>query len=99
MTGLGRQDAYLELTKVDGGKKGAGLLIQISCRCCLCKNKTTGEWRGLVLLSALSTGDATAFNGQASFTVPLNAEKANTIRLVGGHGDINIDYVTVSPLE
>jgi hypothetical protein len=50
-------------------------------------------------LNALSTGDAANFKGHAYFTVPLNPGKNNTIKLVGGKGDINIDYITVNPID
>ena len=38
------------------------------------------------------------FSGLASLTVTLGAEGTNVIRLGGGHGGVNVDYLTVCPL-
>jgi hypothetical protein len=31
--------------------------------------------------------------------VPLEASNTNIIRLIGGHGGVNVDYIAVSPLN
>jgi hypothetical protein len=51
------------------------------------------------LLNALPTGNAATFTGHTALTVKLKAGKTNSIKLIGGLGDINIDYITVDNLD
>ncbi len=51
------------------------------------------------LLNTPATGGWDAYTGQANLTVPLGARNTNTVRFVGGHGGVNIDYYTVTPLD
>ena len=46
-----------------------------------------------------ATGGWDKYTGQANLTVPFGAGNTNTIRLVGGHGGVNVDYITVTPLD
>ncbi len=45
-----------------------------------------------------STGAWDNYTGQSYLTVPLKPGKANVIRLTGGNGGVNVDYITVNPL-
>jgi hypothetical protein len=38
------------------------------------------------------------YTGRSYLTVPLKPGKANVIRLTGGNGGVNVDYITVNPL-
>lgn len=50
-------------------------------------------------VNTLATGGWSTYTGQAFLTVPLGAGNTNTIRLAGGHGGVNVDYITVSCLS
>jgi len=50
-------------------------------------------------LNTPATGGWDRYTGQALLTVPLPPGNTNVIRLVGGHGGVNVDYLTVSPLD
>lgn len=63
----------------------------------------TGAKIGLTLngvdysfLNAVYTGGWNNYSGHTYLTVPLNPGTANTIKLTGGNGGINIDYITIS---
>ncbi|MGB8454479.1 MAG: family 43 glycosylhydrolase [Anaerocolumna sp.] len=47
-------------------------------------------------LNAVSTGGWSNYSGHTYLTVPLNPGTANTIKLTGGNGGVNIDYITIS---
>jgi hypothetical protein len=46
-----------------------------------------------------STGGWDTYTGQAFLTVPLGAGVTNVIQLVGGNGGVNVDYLTLTPLD
>ena len=46
-----------------------------------------------------ATGAGNSYTSQAFLTVPLALGSTNTIKLVGGHGEVNVDYITVTPLD
>jgi len=46
-----------------------------------------------------TTGGTDHFTGRSSLTVPLAPGNTNIVRLVGGHGGVNVDYITVTPLR
>jgi beta-xylosidase len=46
-----------------------------------------------------STGSWDNYTGQAFLTVPLGAGNTNSIRLLGGSGGVNVDYITLTPLD
>lgn len=100
VTNLDAADASLTFRHINGGKKGGRAVIRIAhagaayARIKLLVNGTDYSY-----LNALSTGHATVFTGQMMFTVPLNAGKNNTIQLAGGHGAVNIDYITITPID
>jgi beta-xylosidase len=50
-------------------------------------------------LNTPATGGWDHYTGQASLTVPLGTSNTNIIRIIGGHGGVNVDYMSVSPLE
>jgi len=50
-------------------------------------------------LNTPATGSWDGYTGEAFLTVQLAAGNTNVIRLEGGHGGVNVDYITVSPLD
>lgn len=50
-------------------------------------------------LNAPATGAWNAYTGEANLTVPMGAGETNAVKLVGGHGGVNVDYITLSPLD
>ena len=50
-------------------------------------------------LNTPSTGGWDKYIGLANLTVPFGAGSTNTIRLVGGNGGVNVDYVTTTPFD
>jgi hypothetical protein len=50
-------------------------------------------------INAPPTGNWGSYTGQAFLTVPLGAGATNTIQLVGGHGGVDVDYITITPLD
>jgi len=92
-------EAQLRINGVDGGAHGGRAHVSIHYA-----SEDKAKLRFFVndvdysFLNAPSTGGWNVFTGHAGLTVPLCAGKANTIRLVGGHGGVNVDYLTVTPL-
>jgi hypothetical protein len=93
------ENSYLQFDRVSGGNNGGRATIGI--------HYATNENAKLKLLvngvdfsfvNTPATGDWEAYQGLASLTVPLGPGTTNTIKLVGGHGGANVDYITVSPL-
>ena len=92
-------DSYVEFSDVNGGKKGGRNTVTI--------HYATPEKAKLRLsvngvdysfVNTLPTGAWNDYAGQSQLTVPLQPGKTNVIRLTGGHGGVNVDYITVSPL-
>jgi beta-xylosidase len=100
VTGMDAADASISFGQVDGGKKGGRATITI-----MHGNDTYARVKLIVngteqsLLNTLATGAGNPFTGQASFTVRLQPGQSNTIELKGGMGLVNIDYITVKPID
>ncbi|MBO9204473.1 MULTISPECIES: family 43 glycosylhydrolase [Niastella] len=100
VTNLKEASSAITFPRVNGGKKGGRATITIAHA-----NVAYGRIRLVVngvdlsFLNAMSTADATTFTGKAMFTVKLKAGD-NTIRLEGGGKElINVDYITITPLD
>jgi len=92
-------DSYLQFDQVSGGSNGGRATIGI--------HYATADNAKLDLLvngvdysflNTPATGGWADYKGQACLTVPLGAGNTNIIRLGGGHGGVNVDYITVSHL-
>jgi len=100
VTNLNLADSYIQFDNIKGKRKDGRATINIYysgtsyARIKLVVNDIDYSY-----LNALPTGDGGKFNGHTWFTVSLNAGKNNTIKLIGGNGNINIDYITVSPID
>ncbi|HTI98543.1 MAG TPA: family 43 glycosylhydrolase [Dongiaceae bacterium] len=92
-------DAYVEWSDIDGGSAGgrANLAIHYASadRAKLRLSVNGTDWS---FLNTPTTGGWSAYQGTADLTVPLAAGKTNVVRLTGGHGGVNVDYLTVTPL-
>jgi len=94
------ENAYVQFDQINGGSGGGRATINI--------HYATEDDAKLQLLvngadysfvNTPSTGGWDQYKGQACLTVPLAAGSTNAIRLVGGHGGVNIDYITVNLLD
>lgn len=100
VTNLKDAASSITFSNINGGKKDGRATITIAHA-----NAGYGRIKLLVngadysFLNAIATGDATAFTGKTVFTVKLKAGN-NTIRLEGGGKDVvNVDYITITPLD
>jgi len=50
-------------------------------------------------INTMATGAWGNYTGRACLTVSLGAGNTNVVRFVGGHGGVNVDYITVTPLD
>ena len=93
------KDSYLQWDNIDGGSKGARATIDIYYAA-----KDNSKLQLLVndfdysFVNTPATGGWSDYTGHSFLTVPLKAKKTNSIRLVGGQGGVNVEYITVSPL-
>lgn len=92
-------DSFLEFDDVDGGANGGQATIAIDFAA-LERGKLRLSVNGAdySFLNTLPTGSWTAYTGNSYLTVPLQPGKANIVKFEGGHGGVNVDYVTVTPL-
>lgn len=88
----------LELNQINGGASGRATIgIHYAA-------EGQAQLRLLVngldysFLNLLPTGGWHDYKGTAALTVSLATGSTNRIRLEGGHGGANVDYVTVTPL-
>jgi len=92
--------AFVELNQVEGGKRGGQATIDVRYA-----SAENAKIRLLVngadysLLNAFATGGWSKYNGHTSLTVPLGSGATNTIKLVGGNGGVNVDSISVIPLN
>jgi hypothetical protein len=92
-------DSFLEFDAVDGGAAGGQATIDVGFAALSnAKVRLTVNGVDYSFLNTLSTGGWSAFTGDSSLTVPLEPGATNIIRFTGGHGGVNVDYMTVTPL-
>ena len=92
-------NSYLEFAKVNGGRSGGRATIEIFHAAKVnARLRLTVNGVDCSFLNALSTGDWNVYTGRSSLTVTLQPGGDNTIRLTGGDGGVNVDYITVSLL-
>jgi hypothetical protein len=93
------KDSYLRWNDVNGGKNGGRATIDIyyaadgNAKLKLIVNEVDYSF-----VNTPSTGGWSSYTGHSLLTVLLGAGKTNTIKLAGGNGGVNVDYITVSPL-
>jgi hypothetical protein len=92
-------DSFVEFSEINGGENGGRNIITIhyatpeKAKLRLSVNGTDYSF-----VNTLPTGAWNDYAGRSCLTVPLKPGKANVVRLTGGHGGVNVDYITVSPL-
>lgn len=93
-------NAYVELDSVDGGANGGRTAMEIRFATDDTRAKLQLAVNGVdySFLNTLYTGGWSAFAGEADFTIPLQPGPTNVIRLTGGNGGVNVDYLTFTPL-
>jgi hypothetical protein len=89
---------FLELNHVDGGPAGGltAMEVHFAARDGRAKLDVTVNGNDYSYINTLDTGGT--FTGNAFFTLPLGPGPTNVIVLTGGHGGVNPDYVTFTPL-
>jgi beta-xylosidase len=92
-------NSYLEFARVNGGRSGGRATIEVfHAAKANARLRLTVNGVDYSFLNALSTGDWNAYTGRSSLTVTLQPGGDNTIRLTGGDGGVNVDYINVSLL-
>jgi beta-xylosidase len=97
---LNLPDSYVEISNVDGGANGG--LNEMNIYFASAEDgklHLTVNGGDYSYVNTFATGGWSAFTGDSSLTIPLQPGKSNVIRLTGGHGGVNVDYVTFTPLE
>lgn len=90
---------YLQIGDVDGGANGGRATVGIHYA-----GEDKAKLRLLVndvdysFLNTPPTGGWSNFKGHAALTIPLGVGKTNVIKLLGGHGGVNVDFLMVTPL-
>lgn len=93
------EDASLQLDQVGGaGPDGRATIGIHYAAASNSKLKLFVNGTDYSYLNTPATGGWQDYTGQTCLTVPLGAGATNSIRLVGGHGGVNVDYLTVCPL-
>jgi hypothetical protein len=91
--------SYVEFDDVDGGTGGEATIdIGFANGSTLSKLDMTVNGSDYSYLNTLPTGGWSTFTGDSTLTVPLQPGKTNVIRLTGGNGGVNPDYLKVTPL-
>ncbi|MDP4240569.1 MAG: DUF5010 C-terminal domain-containing protein, partial [Bacteroidota bacterium] len=88
---------YLQFNKVKASKSGRTTIDICHAGVANAKIRLTVNNVDYSFLNTLSTGGLDHYTGHTYLTVPLNAGATNTIKITGGTGEVNIDYLTVSP--
>jgi hypothetical protein len=92
-------DAYFQFKNVGGGANGGRATIEIHFSAeARSKLHLFVNDKDDSFLNALATGGWSNYTGSTELTVPLNPGKSNIVKLVGGTGGVNVDYITVTPL-
>ncbi len=93
------KDSFLQWDHIDGGSNGGRATIDIyyaanqNSKLQLLVNNFDDSF-----VNTPATGGWNDYKGHSCLTVPLKANKTNSIKLVGGNGGVNVEYITVSPL-
>ena len=92
-------DSFLQWDKVGGGKSGGRATLDLTYAA-QDQAKVQLEVNGVdySFLNAMGTGAWDSYTGHAKLTVPLKPGDDNVIKITGGHGGVNIDGLSVTPL-
>jgi hypothetical protein len=93
-------NSYVELNAIDGGSYGGlnSLDIRFATADTKPKLQLTVNGADYSFLNMLYTSGWSTFTGDSYLTIPLQPGNTNVIRLTGGNGGVNVDYLTFTPL-
>ena len=92
------ENSYAEFNQVGGGRGERATITIHYATADNAKLKLFVNGADYSFLNTPATGGWDSYTGKASLTVPLGLGSTNVIRLAGGHGGANVDYISVSPL-
>jgi beta-xylosidase len=90
--------AAMQFDQVSGGNGGRATICIHYAAAGNAKLKLVANGVDCSFLNTPATGGWDAYQGEASTTIPLGAGSTNIVRLIGGNGGVNVDYLTVAPL-
>jgi beta-xylosidase len=93
------ENASLQFNQVGGGRGGRTSVTINYASAENAKLKLFVNGEDYSFLNTPATGGWDKYTGLANLTVPFGAGNTNTIQLVGGHGGVNVDYITATPLN
>lgn len=97
--GLHLQNAYLQFNQVGCGQGGRASVTIHYATPEKARLKLFVNGEDYSFINVASTGGWDNYSGVAFLTVPLRAGNTNSIRLLGGNGGVNVDYITLTPLD
>ncbi|MDB6019743.1 MAG: Xylan 1,4-beta-xylosidase [Pedosphaera sp.] len=92
-------NSSLQLDTVSGGSGGRATIDIRYAAASNAKIRLTVNGADYSFLNTPASGGWNNYSGRTYLTVPLGIGTANTIKLTGGNGGVNIDYLTVSPFS
>lgn len=99
VSNLQTEGAYIIFDNIDGGEGGrASIELHYASKERLAKVNLYVNHKDYSLLNALSTGGNQDFSGRTNITVNLLPGMNNMLKIAGGHGEISISQLTVTPL-
>lgn len=100
VNGMEKADASIEFRNVEGLKNGGRVTISVYHSApAYARVRLFVNGKDQSYLNAIATGADADFKGRAYFTIKLDKGKTNSIKLVGGTGGVNIDYITITPVD
>jgi hypothetical protein len=91
--------SHLQFTEIAGGEKGGRSTIDIYYAATgNAKLRLTVNDTDYSFINTPDTGGWHNYTGHSYITVALSPGKTNTIRLAGGNGGVNVNYLTITPL-
>lgn len=93
-------NSYLRFDSIEGGTNGCRATIHVHYA-----SAERGKLRMTVngvdysFINTFSTGGWNVFSGDSFETISLGAGSTNIIEFTGGNGGVNVDYITVTPLQ
>jgi hypothetical protein len=92
-------NSYLQFIDLDGGNSGGRTALDIHYATAgKGKLRLTVNGEDYSFLNTFPTGGWNDYAGDTSLTIPLQPGPKNIIRLTGGNGGVNIDYISLTPL-
>ncbi len=88
--------SFLQFNNVNGGNGGRATIHLYYGSNETAKMKLMVNDTDFSFINTLSSGGWSSYTGHSCLTVPLKAGTANTVKLIGGSGGENVDYITVT---